>query len=134
MLCYRFYNFPSCRNSGWRCSVRKVVLKNFTKFTEKHLWHSLFFSSCTLHVEATASDLSPVMSWRFLDYFISTEKWNEKKEIPWWRKGNTKDFKGNLTEIWSKNVFKISEYPFKQNRNILKTWKWYYIHIFIISP
>ena len=29
---------------------------------------------------------------------------------------------------------KVSEYSFKQNKNTLKTWKWYYIHIFIISP
>ena len=27
-----------------RCSVRKGVLRNFTKFTGKHLWQSLFFN------------------------------------------------------------------------------------------
>ena len=36
--------------------------------------------SIKLQTEAIASDLSRVFSWRFLVYFISTEKWNEKKE------------------------------------------------------
>ena len=29
---------------AWRCSVEKIVLKNFAKFTGKHLCHSLFFN------------------------------------------------------------------------------------------
>ena len=29
---------------AWRCSVKKDVLRNFTKFTGKHLRHSLFFN------------------------------------------------------------------------------------------
>ena len=33
-----------CRNSHQRCSVRKGVLKNFVKFTGKHLCFSLFFN------------------------------------------------------------------------------------------
>ena len=41
--------------------------------------------SIKVQAEATASDLSCVFSWRFLVYFISTGKWNIKKEIPWWR-------------------------------------------------
>ena len=32
------------RSSHRRCSVRKVVLKNFTKFTGKHLYQTLFFN------------------------------------------------------------------------------------------
>ena len=32
------------RNSQRRCSVRKGVLRNFTKFTGKHLCQSLFFN------------------------------------------------------------------------------------------
>ena len=78
---YRLYNFPSFRSSQWRCSVRKSVLRNFVKFTGKHLWQSLFFNKVTA---ATASDLSRVFTWIFFVYFISTEKWNEKWEIPWW--------------------------------------------------
>ena len=34
----------SLRSSHWRCSVRKGVLRNVVKFTEKHLWQSLFFN------------------------------------------------------------------------------------------
>ena len=32
------------RSSHWRCSVKKSVLKNFVKFTGKHLRQSLFCS------------------------------------------------------------------------------------------
>ena len=32
------------RSSHHRCSVRKGVLRNFAKFTGKHLWQSLFFN------------------------------------------------------------------------------------------
>ena len=32
------------RSSHQMCSVNKVVLRNFTKFTGKHLWQSLFFN------------------------------------------------------------------------------------------
>ena len=32
-----------CRSSHWSCSVRKGVLRNFTKFTGKHLCQNLVF-------------------------------------------------------------------------------------------
>ena len=32
------------RSSHRRCSVRKIVLRNFAKFTGKHLCQSLFFN------------------------------------------------------------------------------------------
>ena len=32
------------RGSQQRCSIKKGVLKNFTKFTGKHLCQSLFFN------------------------------------------------------------------------------------------
>ena len=35
------------RGSHQRCSVKKSLLKNFTKFTEKHLCQSLFFNKIT---------------------------------------------------------------------------------------
>ena len=34
----------NCRNSHRRCSIRKDALRNFTKFTGKHLCQSLFFN------------------------------------------------------------------------------------------
>ena len=66
-----------------RCSVRKGVLRNFAKFTRKHLRQTLFFNKVVgwgdyflyLH-------LSCVFSWKFLVYFISTEKRNEKAKYP----------------------------------------------------
>ena len=36
------------RSSHRRCSVRKGILKNFAKFTGKHLCQSLFFNKVTL--------------------------------------------------------------------------------------
>ena len=44
LQCYRLYNFPYFRSSHWMCSVRKGALRNFSKFTGKHLWQSLFFN------------------------------------------------------------------------------------------
>ena len=35
--------FSIVRSSHWRCSVRIAVLRNFAKFSGKHLWQSLFF-------------------------------------------------------------------------------------------
>ena len=43
--CYRLHNFLSFRSSHWRCSVRKGVLRNFTKFTGKHRRQSHFFNT-----------------------------------------------------------------------------------------
>ena len=39
-------SFQLClfRSSHLRCSIKKVVLRNFTKFTGKHLCQSLFFN------------------------------------------------------------------------------------------
>ena len=42
--CYRLYNLLSFRSSHWMCSVRKGVLRNFAKFTGKHMWQNLFFN------------------------------------------------------------------------------------------
>ena len=35
------------KRSHWRCSLRKRVLRNFAKFTGKHLYHSLFLNKVT---------------------------------------------------------------------------------------
>ena len=34
---------PNYRSSHGKCSIRKGVLRNFTKFSGKHLCQSLFF-------------------------------------------------------------------------------------------
>ena len=38
------HEFPDTRSSHWRCSAKKAVLRNFAKFTEKHLCQRLFFN------------------------------------------------------------------------------------------
>ena len=71
----------SKRSSHWRCSVRKGVLRNFAKFTGKHLCESLFIKKETLaqvfsykfceiskntffraHLGATASEVIPIQA------------------------------------------------------------------------
>ena len=52
------------RNSHPKCSIKKVVLKNFAKFTGKHLFQSLFFNK----VGGFACDLT-----RDLAHVFSTE-------------------------------------------------------------
>ena len=37
------------RNSNWRCSIEKVVLKNLAKFTRKHLYQSVFLKKRLWH-------------------------------------------------------------------------------------
>ena len=37
------------RSSHWRCSLTKGVLRNFAKFTGKHLCQSLFFRDLQLY-------------------------------------------------------------------------------------
>ena len=39
----RYYLIPS-RSSQQKCSMKKCVLRNFTKFTGKHFYKSLFFN------------------------------------------------------------------------------------------
>ena len=41
---FRSRNMKTDRSSHWRCSVRKGVLRNFAKFTGKHLCQSLFLN------------------------------------------------------------------------------------------
>ena len=74
--------------------------------------------SFLIKAEVTASYLSHVLSWRFLVYFISTEKWNEKRKIP--RQSSNIYFFARVSicltsriskeiwqmVVWSKNVFK----------------------------
>ena len=44
---YFFQNHFLFRSSHQRCSMKKGVLRNFTKFTGKHLCQSLFFNKVT---------------------------------------------------------------------------------------
>ena len=40
----RELTYLCCRSIRRRCSIKKGVLKNFAKFTEKHLYQNLFFN------------------------------------------------------------------------------------------
>ena len=82
--CYWLHNFPSFSSNHGRCSVRKGALRNFAKFTGKHLWQSLFFNEVAGWGDCFWSFSCLLLKTsRLLAYFISTEKWNEKREIPW---------------------------------------------------
>ena len=111
--CYPLYNFPSFRNSHWRCFVRKGVLRNFAKFTGKRLWQSFFFNtfagwgddswsfSCLLLKISCLFHLNRKMRWekgntlmefKYLEYrFV----WRQRFQIKNWE-----------TVIWSENVLK----------------------------
>ena len=39
-----FNRLPKNRNSHRKCSTQKIVLKNFAKFTGRHLCQSLYFN------------------------------------------------------------------------------------------
>ena len=52
------YLWRNSRSSHRRFSVKEGVLRNFTKFTEKHLCQSLFFNRVTL---------AQVFSWEFCE-------------------------------------------------------------------
>ena len=52
----------NCRSSHWRCSVKIGVVKNFGKFTRKHLCQSLFFNK----VAGLRHRRFPVNSAKFL--------------------------------------------------------------------
>ena len=41
---FGFFEYTNDRSSHHRCSVQKVGLRNFTKFTGKHLCQSLFLN------------------------------------------------------------------------------------------
>ena len=61
------------RSSHQRCSVKKGVLKNFAKFTEKHLCQSLYFNkvaeACNFIKKET---LAQVLSCEFCEIFKNT--------------------------------------------------------------
>ena len=42
---HTFGNATLIRSRHWRCSARKDILRNFAKFTGKHLWQGLFFNT-----------------------------------------------------------------------------------------
>ena len=71
------------------------------------------------------ADLSCVFFWRFLVYFISTEKWNEKREIPW---QNSSIDLFLIIDYWvliSKKTWQMviwSEIVFKWNSKLQFSW------------
>ena len=55
------------------CSARKVVLRNFAKFTGKHLCQGLFLISCRPQAKIR-SDVTHLLSFVFLCYIPHTAK------------------------------------------------------------
>ena len=52
------FSLKILKSSHQRCSVKKGVLRNFAKFTGKHLCQSLFFNKVAEHLRTTASEYS----------------------------------------------------------------------------
>ena len=69
------FEFLYTRNSHRRNSMRKSVLRNFAKFTGKHLCQSLFFNEIASLRAATLlkkETLAQVFSCEFCEIFKST--------------------------------------------------------------
>ena len=59
------------RSSHWKCSVRKGVLRNFAKFTGKHLCQSFFFNkvaSFGLQLHEKRDSGTAVFLWIFRNF------------------------------------------------------------------
>ena len=57
VLDWKFLDIALNRSSHRRCSVKKSVIRNFAKFTEKHLCQRLFFNKVALNIFAKSSIL-----------------------------------------------------------------------------
>ena len=81
--CYRIHNFPSFSSNHRRCFVRKGVLRNFAKFTGKHLWQSLFLIKLHLQAEGAGSDLSRAffLAISCLFHFNRKMKWKKRNTL-----------------------------------------------------
>ena len=107
----------------------KKVLCNVIGFTIFHLQKQpldeLVSFSIKLQTGATASNLSRVFCWRFRIYFISTEKWDEKREIPWWSSNIYFEYRFVWRQRFQINFWQIvnwSETVFKKNLMLQYSW------------
>ena len=57
LIIYKYYTHAKLRSSYWRCSVKQGVLRNFAKFTGKHLYHLVIpLSSITFTANSHADN------------------------------------------------------------------------------
>ena len=78
------------RNSHWRCSVRKGVLRNFAKFTEKHLCEVLIFNKVAGLRRAT---------------FLTKRLWHRCFHVNFLRFLRTPFLQNTSRRTWAKNIF-----------------------------
>ena len=79
------------RSSHRRCSVRKDVLRNFAKFTGKHLCQGLFMSgpkACNFIKKYT---LAQVFSCEFFE-FLRTPFWQNTRQLDLFRVNRVSDY------------------------------------------
>ena len=117
--------FSIFQKEHWKCSVRKSVCKILQNSQENTCSKVSFLIK--LQAEVTASDLSCVFSWRFLVFFISTEKWDEKREIPRWSSNIYFFARASIClmskiskEIWQMVIW--SQNLFKENMMLQFSW------------
>ena len=82
----------NCRSSHWRCSVKKYVLKSFTKSTGKHLCQSLFFNKeaglrskvCNFIKKKTLAQVFSCEFWElFKNTFCTEHLWTTTSVDDW---------------------------------------------------
>ena len=90
---YNIYQMSFCilkdlidRSSHRKCSVRKGVLRNFAKFTEKHLCPGLFFNKVvgfSLSKNTFSQNTSGwlLLYWNLTDYMLSERLKNTSKTL-----------------------------------------------------
>ena len=84
--CYKT-DVPRFQKSHRRCSVKKGALRNFAKFTGKHLRQALFNKVARLRPPNTIKkeSLTQVFSWEFCEIskntFITEHLWTNASEV-----------------------------------------------------
>ena len=96
----------SIRSNHQKCSVKKGVLRNFAKFTGKHLYQSLFFNkvsggACNFLKKET---LTQVFSCEFceisMNIFLTEHLWATASEAFWKSNIWDKVFKSELSKFF----------------------------------
>ena len=90
VLVFIFNRLPKNRNSHRKCSIQKIVLKNFAKFTGTHLCQSLYFNkSCSCIRKETPAQ---VFSCEFCKKFLEQLFYRAPPGYCFWRNNEQKNW------------------------------------------
>ena len=78
---FKIFSTITNRNSHRRCSIKKGVLKNFAKFTGKHLCQSLFFNNTFFNNFIKKETVAQVLSCEFTKFLRKPFLQNTSKQL-----------------------------------------------------